>query len=47
MSRRKKSQQIFWRRWRSLVLLAGFAVAGGALEARQMISTAVDLSQPT
>ncbi len=42
MSRRKKSQQIFWRRWRSLFLLAGFAVAGGALEARLIYLQLVD-----
>ncbi|NIW24840.1 MAG: penicillin-binding protein 2 [Gammaproteobacteria bacterium] len=42
MSRRKKSQAVFWRRWRSLALLAGFAVAGGALEARLIYLQLVD-----
>ena len=43
MSRRKKkSQRVDWRRWRSLALLGCFAVAGGALEARLIYLQLVD-----
>ncbi|NNC65228.1 MAG: penicillin-binding protein 2 [Gammaproteobacteria bacterium] len=42
MSRRKKSQQVIWRRWRSLALLGCFVVAGGALEGRLIYLQLVD-----
>jgi cell division protein FtsI (penicillin-binding protein 3) len=42
MSRRKKSQQVIWRRWRSVALLSGFVLAGGALEGRLIYLQLVD-----
>ncbi len=42
MRRRRKSQQVIWRRWRSLALLACFALVGGALEARLIYLQLVD-----
>ncbi|HSG64584.1 MAG TPA: penicillin-binding protein 2, partial [Gammaproteobacteria bacterium] len=42
MRRRSRSPQVSWRRWRSGLLLACFALAGGALEARLFYLQLID-----